>query len=450
MFALRARGIGERDLKATVGVVSLGCSKNRVDTEQMLGMLSQAGYTIVSDPAKAQVIIVNTCGFIGPAKEESIETIFEMAQYKEKGCCRLLVATGCFAQRYPEAVKEEMPEVDAILGVGQYDKLLKAIEEAARDLHPLYVTPSSGFLECERVLTTPAYSAYVKIGDGCDNRCSYCAIPLIRGGYRSRPMEDVLAEVRALAARGVSEITLVAQDTTRYGTDWGDGRSRLPELLEAASEVEGVTFLRTLYCYPDRVDDRLLDTIERLPNACRYIDLPIQHIDPLLLRRMNRHGTAAHIRYLAGEIRRRGMMLRTSIIVGFPGETKEQFDELMDFLREAQFDRLGAFAYSAEEDTPAALMPDQIPEEVKQQRLDALMEMQQGISLARNELRVGTTCRVLVEGRRDGYFVGRSEMEAPETDGQILFTGEGEAAPGSYVDVRITRALEYDLIGERV
>lgn len=450
MFALRARGIGERDLKATVGVVSLGCSKNRVDTEQMLGMLSQAGYTIVSDPAKAQVIIVNTCGFIGPAKEESIETIFEMAQYKEKGCCQLLVATGCFAQRYPEAVKEEMPEVDAILGVGQYDKLLCALEEASREMRPLYVKPSSGFLECERVLTTPSYSAYVKIGDGCDNRCSYCAIPLIRGGYRSRPMEDILQEIKTLAARGVSEITLVAQDTTRYGTDWQDGRSQLPELLEAASKVEGVTFLRTLYCYPDRVDERLLDTIERLPNACRYIDLPIQHIDPLLLRRMNRHGTAEHIRYLAKEIRRRGMMLRTSIIVGFPGETQEQFDELMDFVREAQFDRLGAFAYSAEEDTPAALMPDQIPEEVKQQRLDALMELQQGISLARNELRVGTTCRVLVEGRREGYLVGRSEMEAPETDGQILFTAEEDVRPGSYVNVRITRALEYDLIGERV
>ncbi len=435
-------------MKATVGVVSLGCSKNRVDTEQMLGMLSQAGYRIVSDPAKAQVIIVNTCGFIGPAKEESIETIFEMAQYKERGCCRLLIATGCFAQRYPEAVRDEMPEVDAILGVGQYDKLLSAIEEAEGRLRPTYVSPTSGFLECDRVLTTPSYSAYVKIGDGCDNRCSYCAIPLIRGGYRSRPTEDILSEIRTLTARGVSEITLVAQDTTRYGTDWGDGRSRLPELLEAASPIEGVTFLRTLYCYPDRVDDRLLDTIGRLPNACKYIDLPIQHIDPLLLRRMNRHGTAEHIRYLAQEIRRRGMMLRTSIIVGFPGETQAQFDELMAFLKEAEFDRLGAFAYSAEEDTPAALMPDQIPEEVKQQRLDALMTQQQEISLRRNGLRVGSACRVLAEGRRDGYIVGRSQMEAPETDGQILFTSDKDVLPGSYVDVRITRAMEYDLIGE--
>lgn len=435
-------------MKATVGVVSLGCSKNRVDTEQMLGMLSQAGYRIVSDPAKAQVIIVNTCGFIGPAKEESIETIFEMAQYKERGCCRLLIATGCFAQRYPEAVRDEMPEVDAILGVGQYDKLLSAIEEAEGHMRPTYVSPTSGFLECDRVLTTPSYSAYVKIGDGCDNRCSYCAIPLIRGGYRSRPTEDILSEIRTLTARGVSEITLVAQDTTRYGTDWGDGRSRLPELLEAASQIEGVTFLRTLYCYPDRVDDRLLDTIDRLPNACKYVDLPIQHIDPLLLLRMNRHGTAEHIRYLAKGIRRRGMMLRTSIIVGFPGETQAQFDELMAFLKEAEFDRLGAFAYSAEEDTPAALMPDQIPEEVKQRRLDALMTQQQEISLRRNGLRVGTTCRVLAEGRRDGYIVGRSQMEAPETDGQILFTSDKDVLPGSYVDVRITRAMEYDLIGE--
>lgn len=434
-------------MKATVGVVSLGCSKNRVDTEQMLGLLRAAGYEIVSDPAQAQVLIVNTCGFIGPAKEESIETLFEMAQYKQTGRCELLVATGCFAQRYPQAVREEMPEVDAILGVGQYDKLIAALDEASRHLRPVYVESSTGFLECGRVLTTPPYSAYVKIGDGCDNRCSYCAIPLIRGRYRSRPQADVVREVRELAAQGVSEITLVAQDTTRYGTDLTGGRSLLPELMEAVSQVEGVRFLRTLYSYPDLVDARLLDTLERLPNACRYIDLPIQHISQELLTRMNRRGTSEHIRRIVAEIRRRGMALRTTVMVGFPGETQAQFDELLDFLREAQFDRLGAFAFSPEDDTPAALMPDQVPEEVKQERLDRVMRLQQGISLARGQLRVGTTCAVLVEGRdAQGYF-GRSQFEAPETDGLIRFSCPRELAPGNYVDVRITRALEYDLIG---
>ena len=437
-------------MKETVGLVSLGCSKNRVDSEQMLGLLKRDGYRIVSNPTEAEILIVNTCGFIESAKEESIDTIFEMAQYKKNGRCRLLIVTGCLTQRYPDAVLEEIPEVDAILGANQYDQLTKAIEQARAQARPAYVDARTDFLECGRVLTTPSYSAYVKIGDGCDNRCSYCAIPLIRGGYRSRATEEILREVRELTERGVREITLISQDTTRYGTDWGDHHSRLPELMEAVAAIPGVKWLRTLYCYPDRVDTRLLDTIQRLPNACKYIDLPIQHIDQQLLRAMNRTGTEKHIRELAREIRARGMMLRTTVMVGFPGETQEQFEALLEFMRQAQFDRLGAFAFSPEDDTAAAEMEGQIDEAVKQERLDRVMTLQQQISLDRNRARVGTTVDVLCEGRQADVYVGRSEFEAPETDGVIEFTAPREVEAGEYVKVRIVKALEYDLIGEMV
>lgn len=437
-------------MKETVGLVSLGCSKNRVDSEQILGLLEQDGYTIVSDPAKAEIIIINTCGFIQSAKEESIDTIFEMAEYKKTGKCKLLIVTGCLTQRYPDAVMDEMPEVDAILGANQYDQLIKAIEAARENERPAYVDARTDFLECGRVLTTPSYSAYVKIGDGCDNRCSYCAIPLIRGGYRSRAMEEILREVRELVGRGVKEITLISQDTTRYGTDWGDHHSQLPELLEEVAAIPGVEWLRTLYCYPDRVDTRLLDTIERLPNVCKYLDLPIQHIDQQILRAMNRTGTEKHIRELAKDIRARGMMMRTTVMVGFPGETQEQFESLLEFVKEAQFDRLGGFAFSPEDDTTAAEMDGQIDEEIKEDRLDKVMTLQQKISLARNKTRVGTTVKVLCEGKQNGVYYGRSEFEAPETDGVIEFTSKYKVRPGEFVNVRIVKALEYDLIGEVV
>lgn len=437
-------------MKGTVGLVSLGCSKNRVDSEQILGLLKQDGYDIVADAAQAEILIVNTCGFIAPAKEESIDTIFEMAQYKKTGKCRLLLVTGCLTQRYPEAIMEEIPEVDAILGANQYDRLLAAIEGAEKKERPVYIDARTDFLETGRVLTTPAYSAYIKIGDGCDNRCSFCAIPLIRLGYRSRAMDEILREVRTLVAQGVSEITLISQDTTRFGTDWGDGRSQLPELLEAVAAVEGVTWVRTLYCYPDRVDKRLLDTMERLDKVCAYLDLPIQHIDQKLLRAMNRTGTEKHIREIVKDIRARGMMLRTTVMVGFPGETQAQFDALLDFIKETKFDRLGAFAFSPEDDTVAADMDGQIDEAVKAQRLDAVMRAQQEISLQRNQTRIGTTCTVLCEGVRDGRYYGRSMYEAPETDGVIYFSALREVAAGEYVQVRIDEALEYDLMGAMV
>ena len=436
-------------LATTIGLISLGCSKNRVDSEQALGYLAAHGYQIVDDPARAEVIIVNTCGFIQSAKEEAIATLFEMAEYKQTGVCRLLVATGCFAQRYPEAIREEMPEVDAILGVNEYDKLDEAIRSAFAGQRPVYTDDDGTFFEYGRVLTTPKYSAYIRIGEGCDNCCSYCAIPLIRGGYRSRPKEDILAEVRRLAGEGVREFTLIAQDTTRYGTDEG-GESRLPELIEEVAAIPGVAWLRTLYCYPERVDDRLLDTIARLPNVCKYLDLPMQHISQHILTDMNRSDTSEHIREVCKKFKERGMMLRTTLMVGFPGETQEDFDELMDFVREAKFDRMGAFTFCPEEGTLAAQMPDQIDESVKQARYDALMTLQHGISLAQNRARVGTTCRVLVEKKRGRRYVGRSEFEAPEIDGNIYFGSETPCGIGEFVDVKITGARAYDLMGERV
>lgn len=436
-------------MATTIGLISLGCSKNRVDSEQALGYLAAHGYQIVDDPARAEVIIVNTCGFIQSAKEEAIATLFEMAEYKQTGVCRLLVATGCFAQRYPEAIREEMPEVDAILGVNEYEKIDEAIRAAFAGQRPVYTDDDGTFFEYGRVLTTPKYSAYIRIGEGCDNCCSYCAIPLIRGGYRSRPKEDILAEVRRLAGEGVREFTLIAQDTTRYGTDEG-GESRLPELIEEVAAIPGVAWLRTLYCYPERVDDRLLDTIARLPNVCKYLDLPMQHISQHILTDMNRSDTSEHIREVCKKFKERGMMLRTTLMVGFPGETQEDFDELMDFVREAKFDRMGAFTFCPEEGTLAAQMPDQIDESVKQARYDALMTLQHGISLAQNRARVGTTCRVLVEKKRGKRYVGRSEFEAPEIDGSIYFGSETPCEIGEFVDVKITGARAYDLMGERV
>ena len=436
-------------MATTIGLISLGCSKNRVDSEQVLGYLAAHGYQIVDDPARAEVIIVNTCGFIQSAKEEAIATLFEMAEYKQTGVCRLLVATGCFAQRYPEAIREEMPEVDAILGVNEYEKIDEAIRAAFAGQRPVYTDDDGTFFEYGRVLTTPKYSAYIRIGEGCDNCCSYCAIPLIRGGYRSRPKEDILAEVRRLAGEGVREFTLIAQDTTRYGTDEG-GESRLPELIEEVAAIPGVAWLRTLYCYPERVDDRLLDTIARLPNVCKYLDLPMQHISQHILTDMNRSDTSEHIREVCKKFKERGMMLRTTLMVGFPGETQEDFDELMDFVREAKFDRMGAFTFCPEEGTLAAQMPDQIDESVKQARYDALMTLQHGISLAQNRARVGTTCRVLVEKKRGKRYIGRSEFEAPEIDGSIYFGSETPCEIGEFVNVKITGARAYDLMGERV
>ena len=431
-------------------MISLGCTKNLVDSETALGLFQEAGYAFTGDPAQADILMVNTCGFINPAKEESIDAILEMAQYKKTGRCRLLVVTGCLAQRYEKDLLQEIPEIDLMLGVNQYDQLIPAVERALRGQgRESLCGEKYTFLEHERVLTTPAYTAYTRIGDGCSNRCTYCAIPLIRGPYRSRPLADVLGEVRRFAQQGVKEHILIAQDTTRYGTDWQE-TSLLPELMDQAARIPGVEWLRVLYAYPDEADDRLLEVMASHDNICKYLDLPIQHINDTLLRRMNRRGTAADIRRILKKARDMGFTLRTSLIVGFPGETEEQFQALMDFVAEARFDRMGAFAFSPEENTPAAEMPGQIPEEVKQERLDRLMQLQAQISLENNRARMGTVEKVLVTDARDGLFLGRSQREAPDADGVIVFTAGEAPEVGSFVQVRVTGAETYDLKGERL
>ena len=432
----------------TVGMVSLGCAKNRVDSENMLGMLRDRGYEIVSDPAQAQIIFVNTCGFIEAAKEESIETIFEMAQYKKTGRLEQLFVTGCLAQRYADALAEEMPEVDGFMGVADYARLYDMMDAADRGERPIYMQDGARFFHSGRMLTTSPWSAYVKISDGCDNRCTYCAIPLIRGGYASRPFDDIVDKCRRLAGEGVAEITLIAQDTSRYGCDFGDGHYQLAELLRAVSEIEGVHWVRVLYCYPDSTEDKLLDEIANNPKVAPYLDLPLQHINDDLLRAMNRRGSADWIKDRIAACKARGLTLRTTMIVGFPGESDEQFQELLDFVRDARFDRLGAFTYSPEEGTPAARMKNQIDENVKAERLDQLMMLQQGISMELLQARIGTECEVLVEGRDEDGWYGRSILEAPESDGCIHLSARGELTPGAYVRARITGADAYDLTAE--
>ena len=432
----------------TVGAVSLGCNKNRVDTETALGLLKEKGYRLTGNPAEADILLVNTCGFIDPAKEESVNTILEMAEYKKTGRCKVLAVTGCLSQRYSGDLMKEIPEIDLLLGVNQYAELPAAIEKALGKERPVLCSDDFGYYEHERVLTTPSYSAYIRIGEGCSNRCTFCAIPLIRGPYRSREEGAILREIRSLAEQGVREHILVAQDTTRYGTETHE-HTTLPDLMRKAAAIDGVDWLRVLYCYPDETSEELLDVLAETENVCPYLDIPIQHINPELLRRMHRRGTREDILRCVRGARERGLTLRTTLITGFPGETEDQFKELLDFVAETEFDRLGAFAYSPEEGTPAAKMPDQLPEEVKQDRLDRLMTLQQEISLKRNGLRLGSVEQVLVtdtDGK--GNILGRSSREAPETDGEIYAScGEARPEPGQFIPVRLDIADSYDLRG---
>ena len=432
----------------TVGAVSLGCNKNRVDTETALGLLKEKGFLLTDDPAKADILLVNTCGFIDPAKEESVNTILEMAQYKISGRCKVLVVTGCLSQRYSGDLMEEIPEIDVLLGVNQYAELPAAINKALGAERPCLCSDDYGYYEHDRVLTTPSYSAYIRIGEGCSNRCTFCAIPMIRGPYRSRNEEAILREIRSLACSGVREHILVAQDTTRYGTE-DHPHTTLPDLMKKAAAIDGVDWLRVLYCYPDETNDALLDVLADVDNVCPYLDIPVQHINAEMLKRMHRRGTREDILRCVRGARERGLTLRTTLIVGFPGETEDQFRELMDFVEETEFDRLGAFAYSPEEGTPAAKMPDQIPDEIKQERLDRLMTLQQKISLKRNKARIGSVEQVLVtdtDGK--GNILGRSCREAPETDGEIYVScGDARPQPGQFIPVQILSAEEYDLRG---
>ena len=430
-----------------IGMISLGCVKNRVDSEQMLSELTDAGMIITHEPQEADVLIVNTCGFIAPAKEESIDTIFEMAEYKKTGRCKVLCVTGCLAQRYKNELLSDIPEIDCLLGVNQYGQLVEYLQKTLDGERPADTKRQSGFLECGRVLTTPPYSAYIKIGDGCDNRCAYCAIPLIRGGYRSRPKDAILNEIKALAAQGVREHILIAQDTTKYGIDNG---SSLAELMDEAAQIPGVDWLRSLYMYPDETNMQVLETMAKHDNICRYLDLPLQHAAPGLLKTMNRRGTVKHTKEMLTAARQMGFCLRTTFIVGFPGETDADFEELMAFTEEMAFDRMGAFTFSPEEDTPAADMPNQVPEEIKQERLDRLMALQAKISLERNQLRVGKTEKLLVTGHNGLNYTARSAWEAPDADGEIMLLSNRPLTEGQFVQAKITGADTYDLSAEIV
>jgi ribosomal protein S12 methylthiotransferase len=425
-----------------VGVISLGCAKNQVDTQTMLGYLKAAGYTFTAEPSEADILIVNTCGFITPAKEESIDAIFEMAQYKKEGRCRLLVVTGCLSERYRKELTEEMPEVDLFLGVREYEKLPRLIAEKLG-------LPCSPVIVPERLLVTPPYRAYLRVGDGCNNRCAYCAIPLIRGDLRSVPLETLVDEAKALTDMGVTELSVIAQDTSGYGKDLY-GEPRLIPLLRKLDRIDGLRWVRLLYTYPDTVTPALLDTLAEGEKLVPYLDMPLQHCNDAILRRMHRRGTKAHIERVLDHIRAHypDFTLRTTMMVGFPGETDAQYDELLRFLRDYPFDRVGAFAFSPEEGTAAETMPDQIPEDVKEARLSALMEQQQAISKARNERWIGRELTMLVEETgMDGTY-GRTIREAPDADGLVCVAPSYRHEPGQYVPVRLTGADPYDMIGE--
>ena len=433
--------------------VSLGCDKNLVDSEEMLGLLTRNGHEIIDDETKADAIIVNTCCFIGDAKEESVNTILEMAEYKKAGSCKALIVTGCMAQRYKEEIIQEIPEVDAVLGTTSYGEILKAMEAAEAGKHFQefkdidYLPEDLG----RRVLTTGGHYGYLKIAEGCDKHCTYCIIPKLRGRYRSVPMERLLKQAMDMAEQGVKELILVAQETTVYGKDLY-GKKSLHILLKELCKIQGIRWIRILYCYPEEIYDELIQVMKEEEKICNYLDLPIQHAGDPVLKRMGRRTTKAELVEIIEKLRREipDIILRTTLITGFPGETEEDHQELMDFVDQMEFDRLGVFTYSQEEDTPAASMEGQIPEELKEERKDQLMELQQEISLEKGQQRVGQVVSVMIEGQISGEsaYIGRTYGDAPKVDGYI-FVQTGELlVTGDFVNVRITGALEYDLIGE--
>ena len=433
--------------------VSLGCDKNLVDSEEMLGLLTRNGHEIVDDETMADAIIVNTCCFIGDAKEESVNTILEMAEYKKAGSCKVLIVTGCMAQRYKEEIIQEIPEVDAVLGTTSYGEILKAMEVAKAGKHFQefkdidYLPEDLG----RRVLTTGGHYGYLKIAEGCDKHCTYCIIPKLRGRYRSVPMERLLKQAMDMAEQGVKELILVAQETTVYGKDLY-GKKSLHVLLKELCKIQGIRWIRILYCYPEEIYDELIQVMKEEEKICNYLDLPIQHASDPVLKRMGRRTTKAELVEIIEKLRSEipDIILRTTLITGFPGETQEDHEELMEFVDQMEFDRLGVFTYSQEEDTPAASMEGQIPEELKEERKDQLMELQQEISLEKGQQRVGQVVSVMIEGQISGEsaYIGRTYGDAPKVDGYI-FVQTGELlVTGDFVNVRITGALEYDLIGE--
>lgn len=436
-----------------VGMVSLGCNKNQVDAERMLYKIKEAGYQLVADAALADITIINTCGFIESAKQEAIDTILEFAELKKEGRIRKIIITGCLAERYKEEVKELLPEADAVIGIGCNDDIVKVIDRVlANESVQEFGDKLALSLTGGRVQTTLPFFSYLKIAEGCSNCCTYCAIPMIRGKFRSVPMEELVEEAKELVQYGVSELNIIAQDSTRYGEDLY-GESRLPELLTELCRIDGLKWIRVLYCYPERVTDKLLDVMAKEEKIVKYMDLPIQHCDGDILRRMNRPGDEKALRELIERIRARvpGIILRTTLITGFPGETEEQFNSLAEFVKDVRFDRLGCFPYSEEEGTRAAEMPDQVDEETRQRRADIIMEQQQIIMAQNNYAMLGRTVEVATEGfdRYGECYFGRSYADAPDIDGKIFFTSPGrKLTVGQFVRVKITETLDYDLIGE--
>jgi len=435
--------------KLKVGVINLGCDKNRIDSEIIISSLSE-GYNMTNDPKLADIILVNTCGFIESSKQESIDTILEMSKYKEEYRCKVLIATGCLTQRYGEELLELMPELDIMLGVNDYNKLLTSIEEVLlKNIKVQYCSYSDENInEGQRVLTTGTYSAYVRISEGCDNACTYCAIPNIRGKYRSRKMENIVQEVKELSEHGCKEIILVAQDTTRYGIDLY-GEKNLHTLINQISKISGIEWIRVLYCYAEEITDEIINEISLNDKVCKYVDIPIQHISDDILKLMKRKGRKNIITENINKMRKNinGLILRTTLIVGFPGETEENFEELKRFIKETKFDKLGVFKYSQEDGTAAAEMKNQIEEEIKVKREEELMMLQQNISKELNSKKIGKVYKVLVEGFNGETYFGRNYEMAPEVDGTVFFESDKKYNRGEFVKVRVTEALEYDLIG---
>ena len=433
--------------------ISLGCDKNLVDSEVMLGLLDAKGYQMVDDETLADVIVINTCCFIHDAKEESIQTILEMAQYKTEGRLKALIVTGCLAQRYQKEILEEIPEVDAVLGTTSYDKIVETVEEALAGNGHLELADVDALplVDVKRLVTTGGHYAYLKIAEGCDKHCTYCIIPKIRGNYRSVPMERLLKEAEELAEQGVKELILVAQETTLYGKDLY-GEKSLSKLLRELCKINGIRWIRILYCYPEEIDDALIQVMKEEKKICHYLDLPIQHANDTILKRMGRRTSKQQLKKIVRKLRQEipDIALRTTLITGFPGETQEQHEELMEFVDEMEFDRLGVFTYSPEEDTPAAEMSDQISEEVKEDRQAELMELQQDIVFDQAEDMIGQEVLVMIEGKvaDENAYVGRTYKDAPNVDGLIFINTDEELMSGDFAKVKVTGALEYDLIGE--
>ncbi len=435
-----------------VGMVSLGCSKNLVDSERMLYKLRKKGYQLVTEPGLADIAVVNTCGFIKSAKEEAIETILELGKLKEDGTLKKIIITGCLTERYREEAAELFPEADAVIGIGNNKDIVDILDHVlAGEKYINFAPKSDAELTGERIISTLPFFSYLKIAEGCSNCCTYCAIPMIRGGFRSVPMEDVIKEAEDLASKGVTELVVIAQDTSRYGEDIY-GKSMLPELLKKLCRIDGLKWIRTLYCYPERITDELLDTIASEEKLVKYLEIPIQHCDGDIISRMNRWGDEEKLEALFAHIRAKipGVVLRTTLITGFPGETQEQFDRLAEFVQRVRFDRLGCFPYSQEDGTKAANFPDQIDEETAAHRADIIMEQQLLISAENNEKLLDAELEAVVEGfdRFGECWFGRTVLDAPDIDGKVFFTSEKGLQIGDYVKIRITDTLDYDLIGE--